>query len=673
MNFNEIFIDCEIEIKEKIEYIFKSFQKFFPNIRYFDYHSIVGIGEPDDYFLCYFKKRSKAFSVKFKSNSFAVPITIDSSELDTYIQNTIQVFQTNDFLRSERILIEKITELLKNIIPKYGEVLIESLASNTLTERLKKIGINKISDFNDFDFLNVFKENKKMAKRIFNKALFDILTALKTDSIPQEDIKNGVGFLCLKASKKYIKKYSLNTKVISFLESINFAENHFNKGSSGWILCMRKKVQATPTLLFSENISELTSAYLSNIQVFEKIFENTQILLTNLISESVHYVRNREIILRLLAFGKETPTLESIGSIYNLKRESIRQIFIRELKKIPFVFNLYSEEGILNYICRNNYFLNFSNIPIDAFMVYLKITTNRYVYSAFNAILLYDLVITDDLKKRIDETANFFNSTKTQKLKKSIDKILKDDGQNITDLELLIKLKETRARIARQWNLPDLAVYSNKQLVCLATYKPLNKNSLALIPEFSEKLCDKFDNVILQTIIEHVENTEKKPKELYESTQEIKEKETFINSIQNVGGDLNCCDEEFVYEIKKEDTTVKYEALEITTKEILETIVNACTEISKIRCFGETMIVNVLHGSKNQRIFTYKLYELDCYGLLKSIKTRYIFNMIEFLIEKNIFFKTQGFYPMIKVNLHKSIEDITDFELSMVEKMLKRN
>lgn len=111
----------------------------------------------------------------------------------------------------------------------------------------------------------------------------------------------------------------------------------------------------------------------------------------------------------------------------------------------------------------------------------------------------------------------------------------------------------------------------------------------------------------------------------------------------------------------------------ITAKGVVELIVHACVEISKVNYFGATMTVNVLHGSKNQQIFNYQLNKLECYGALKSLRTKQIFEVVEFLIEQNYLYRTQGLYPILKVNTDKSIEDICDEDLAIVAEILVSN
>ncbi len=121
------------------------------------------------------------------------------------------------------------------------------------------------------------------------------------------------------------------------------------------------------------------------------------------------------------------------------------------------------------------------------------------------------------------------------------------------------------------------------------------------------------------------------------------------------------------------DDSEESSSTELTAIGVVELIINACAEISKVNYFGATMTVNVLRGSKNQQVINYKLNELDCYGALKSIKTKHVFDIVEFLIEENYLYRTQGLYPTVRVNSEKSIEDIHNIDLSIVEEIIALN
>lgn len=111
----------------------------------------------------------------------------------------------------------------------------------------------------------------------------------------------------------------------------------------------------------------------------------------------------------------------------------------------------------------------------------------------------------------------------------------------------------------------------------------------------------------------------------------------------------------------------------ITARELVELIVDACEEVSKVYFFGATTLVNVLRGSKNQQVLNYGLDELDCYGALKMLKAKCVFDIVEFLIEENFLYKTQGLYPTVRVNDYRSIGDINKADLSIVEEIVAAN
>ncbi len=104
--------------------------------------------------------------------------------------------------------------------------------------------------------------------------------------------------------------------------------------------------------------------------------------------------------------------------------------------------------------------------------------------------------------------------------------------------------------------------------------------------------------------------------------------------------------------------------------ELIKLILNTCMEISKIRNFGVQTILDVLRKSQNQKIREYGLDELSCYGALKEIKREHLSKIIEILIEKSILYKTQGMYPIIKINYNKSIEEIDDETLIQIEEII---
>ena len=151
-------------------------------------------------------------------------------------------------------------------------------------------------------------------------------------------------------------------------------------------------------------------------------------------------------------------------------------------------------------------------------MLYLRKSKNRYVYDAFCIAVRCLVDIPNEMVDRIEKLQKRKKALKVTKKTKfwmptSMDYLLEYDGfyvllgnegEILTDLDLLNKLKEVRATIAKRLDLPDLLVYKNRQLVCLATYKPLDKEDWKFVPGFQKRLLNDDDEKLLQTIKEHV-------------------------------------------------------------------------------------------------------------------------------------------------------------------------
>lgn len=66
--------------------------------------------------------------------------------------------------------------------------------------------------------------------------------------------------------------------------------------------------------------------------------------------------------------------------------------------------------------------------------------------------------------------------------------------------------------------------------------------------------------------------------------------------------------------------------------------------------YGATMLANFLKGNKPQQLLDAGLNNEKLYGSLNKIKTKSIFNLIEYLVDENILYKTGGLYPTVRVN-----------------------
>lgn len=103
MTLMEISNNFGVVVLEQIKYIYDAFCKEYESVRYDERKEIVGIGEPDKYLFCYFKREGDNIFVKFKSEeqSFELPTSLE--RLDYYINQTVLLFNNNDFTTKRKI------------------------------------------------------------------------------------------------------------------------------------------------------------------------------------------------------------------------------------------------------------------------------------------------------------------------------------------------------------------------------------------------------------------------------------------------------------------------------------------------------------------------------------------------------------------------------------------
>ena len=77
------------------------------------------------------------------------------------------------------------------------------------------------------------------------------------------------------------------------------------------------------------------------------------------------------------------------------------------------------------------------------------------------------------------------------------------------------------------------------------------------------------------------------------------------------------------------------------------TILNTLSEISEKKYYGITTLVDILRGSKSQKIQSAGLNNLDGYGKLSDIKREDAEFLVEWLIENGYILKTKGLYPVL--------------------------
>ena len=88
----------------------------------------------------------------------------------------------------------------------------------------------------------------------------------------------------------------------------------------------------------------------------------------------------------------------------------------------------------------------------------------------------------------------------------------------------------------------------------------------------------------------------------------------------------------------------------ITELDICKIIIQACKDMNRSTYYGATMLANFLKGNKPQQLLDAGLHNEKFYGCLNKIKTKSILNLIEYLVDENILYKTKGLYPTVRVN-----------------------
>ena len=81
--------------------------------------------------------------------------------------------------------------------------------------------------------------------------------------------------------------------------------------------------------------------------------------------------------------------------------------------------------------------------------------------------------------------------------------------------------------------------------------------------------------------------------------------------------------------------------------EVVYTILKALQNVSKVKYYGVTMLVDVLRGANNKRLIDNSLDQVPEYGLLKKIPRETLENIIDWLLKEHYMLKTKGNYPVL--------------------------
>lgn len=95
--------------------------------------------------------------------------------------------------------------------------------------------------------------------------------------------------------------------------------------------------------------------------------------------------------------------------------------------------------------------------------------------------------------------------------------------------------------------------------------------------------------------------------------------------------------------------------------------------MSSVRFYGVTMLVDILRGTDNKRIFDNNLNKIPEFGSLKDMPRETIQSIIEWMIKEHYILKTKEKYPVLHSTyegLHYS-ETLTEGKLKKLKKYLE--
>lgn len=163
----------------------------------------------------------------------------------------------------------------------------------------------------------------------------------------------------------------------------------------------------------------------------------------------------------------------------------------------------------------------------------------------------------------------------------------------------------------------------------------------------------------------------------YKMESDVSVKQNNNEKVDNVSQQFDSCK----INITKEDDCVKIQKAEMpeilykkwNLNDVIYNILNALQNISFIRYYGMTMLVEVLHGAENKRIFDNKLNKLPEFGIYREMSRESIQSIVEWMLGEHYILKTKGRYPVLHSTyegLHYS-ESITKDKLIELKKYLE--
>lgn len=114
--------------------------------------------------------------------------------------------------------------------------------------------------------------------------------------------------------------------------------------------------------------------------------------------------------------------------------------------------------------------------------------------------------------KRESPKVNLIKTKIEQIQDEGFDIITDDEGNIITDITLLKRLREKRAILAKESNVPAYVIMNNNALVNLATYHPISKEEFISLYGLGEKKYEKYGEIFIKEIMKFYAKNEKSNK-----------------------------------------------------------------------------------------------------------------------------------------------------------------
>lgn len=140
-------------------------------------------------------------------------------------------------------------------------------------------------------------------------------------------------------------------------------------------------------------------------------------------------------------------------------------------------------------------------------------------------------------------------------------------------------------------------------------------------------------------------------------TNETTDVEDIVGNFENQGDKLD-------------EQTISNNFDETDELNVCKIIIQACKDMNRSTYYGATMLANFLKGNKPQQLLRAGLNNRELYSSLNKIRTKSIQNLIEYLIDKNILYKTKELYPTIRVNNYCDIDNL-DIDVNLVREIIE--